>query len=229
MVPNVAKGYRLFRHREGSPGKRFKGGDADSPLTFRSREARAHVTPNPLLLSELAREARVSRTNFSPLRNSFGFTERLVNHPEAVEVMEMRTDTVIIVELRVAKEDRVIGKGAIPLSPSAQSCTRSEVGPTIGSFSRSSRLDESSYRRERKITGETRALVSFAGFLAERFLTGGASMEGADRDFKRAGEALSGELTKARADEVLARDEGLAYPTDEPQLISCGLPFAILI
>ena len=37
--------------------------------------------------------------------------QRLVNHPEAVEVKEMRTDTVIIVELRVAKEDRVIGKG----------------------------------------------------------------------------------------------------------------------
>jgi predicted RNA-binding protein YlqC (UPF0109 family) len=37
--------------------------------------------------------------------------QRLVNHPQAVEVKEMRTDTVIIVELRVAKEDRVIGKG----------------------------------------------------------------------------------------------------------------------
>ena len=165
--PNVAKGYRLFRHREGSPGKRFKGGERRFSANLQVEEAAAHVTPIPLLPSELCPPGRrVLANQFQPMKELVQvLAQRLVNHPEAVEVMEMRTDTVIIVELRVAKEDRVIGKGNT-LSPSAQSCTRSEVGPTIGFFSRSSRLDESSYRRERKITGETRALVSFAGFLA---------------------------------------------------------------
>ena len=66
----------------------------------------------------------------------------------------------------------------------------------------------SSYRGELKITGETRAL-SLAGYIAERLITGSASVEGADRDFKRAAEGIGAELTKGRADELVARTKQL--------------------
>ena len=67
VVPNVAKGYRLFRHREGSPGKRFKGGERRFSANLQVARSPRTRHANPLLLSELAREAEgFSRTNFSP-------------------------------------------------------------------------------------------------------------------------------------------------------------------